>query len=94
MSTARGYTQTKPVMDELIFDRPDYFGIRFEDGRIVYLPLQEFPDIAELSSAERQDYHISGGDTLIFAHSDTVFHVEMFLGTYQTNAYQPLSQTT
>ncbi|TAE24992.1 MAG: DUF2442 domain-containing protein [Cytophagales bacterium] len=90
MSNSRGYVQTKPVIDELLFDRDEYMGILFEDDRIVYVPLHQFPDIAHLTPEQRQDYHISGGDTLLFADSDTVYHVEMFLGTYQTNAHKPV----
>jgi len=90
MSTPRGYIETKPVIDELIFDREGYLGVQFEDGRLIYVPVNQFPDIAQLTRSQREEYHISGGDTLIFADSDTIYHVEMFLGTYQTNAYKSI----
>ncbi|GAB2597338.1 hypothetical protein GCM10027190_51760 [Spirosoma areae] len=41
-----------------------------------------------MSPAQRRHYHIADGNIILFHDDDEVYHIQDFLGTYETNAYQ------
>lgn len=57
-------------------------------------PLSHFPGIANLSPAQRRRYHIADDTILMFRDDDEVYHIQDFLGTYETNAYQSPGKQT
>ncbi len=83
-----GFNSVKPECLRVSFLRPGYVTLHLADGRILAAPLSRFPGIAALSSSQRRQYHIADGDILMFRDDDEVYHIQDFLGTYETNAYQ------
>ncbi|MFM8916723.1 MAG: hypothetical protein ACKOGP_03135, partial [Bacteroidota bacterium] len=51
-----------------------------EDGRILIIPLKYFPDIKKLPVEKRKKYTIVDDRTVLFSHSDNVYHLENFIG--------------
>lgn len=62
--------------------------VELEDGRMIHVPLCNFPGIANLTPAQRRQHSIIGDTILMFRDDDEVYHIQDFLGTYETNAYQ------
>lgn len=55
---------------------------------MIYIPLSNFPGIANLTAGQRRQYSIIDDNILMFRDDDEVYHIQDFLGTYDTNAYQ------
>lgn len=85
---AIGFSTSKPEISRLSFLKAGFITLHLEDGRALSAPLAQFPGIAQLSPAQRRQYHIADGDILLFRDDDEVYHIQDFLGTYETNAYQ------
>lgn len=85
---AIGFSATKPEIIRVSFLKAGFITLYLEDGRILSSPLTNFPGIAQLSPARRRQYHIADGDIFLFRDDDEVYHIQDFLGTYETNAYQ------
>ena len=83
-----GFNVIKPEINRVSFRKEGFITLHLEDGRLVSAPLSRFPGIAQLSPAQRRQYHIADGDILMFRDDDEVYHIQDFLGTYETNAYQ------
>jgi hypothetical protein len=49
-------------------------------GRILIVPLKNFPEIKKLTSAQKNKYHIAGGISLDFDDSDEVYHINELIG--------------
>ena len=58
----------------------DTVRIFLRGGRILFVPVNKFPEIKKLSSSQRKSYHISGGISLDFDESDEVYHLNELLG--------------
>ena len=86
--TDYGFKTTKPEITRITFQKRGFVTLHLEDGRLVSVPLSRFPGIAELTAAQRRQYHIADGDIILFRDDDEVYHIQDFLGTYETNAYQ------
>lgn len=54
--------------------------LKLEDGRVIIVPLKYFPDIQKMPVEKRKKYTIVDDRTVIFAHSDSVYHLEDFMG--------------
>ena len=83
-----GFNVTKPEISRVSFRKAGFITLHLEDGRTLAAPLARFPGIAQLSPIQRRHYHIADGDILLFHDDDEVYHIQDFLGTYETNAYQ------
>ena len=83
-----GFNAVKPEIVRVSFRKAGFVTLHLEDGRALDAPLARFPGIAELSLSQRRHYHIADGDILMFRDDDEVYHIQDFLGTYETNAYQ------
>jgi hypothetical protein len=51
-----------------------------EDGRLFIIPLKYFPELKKLSVEKRKKYTIVDDRTILFAFSDSVYHLEDFIG--------------
>lgn len=70
----------KISIDKLIFDQPGKISIKMEDGRLFTTPLKYFPEIKKLSKEKRKKYTIVDERSIFFAHADTIYHLEDFIG--------------
>lgn len=83
-----GFNAGKPEIMRISFRKAGFITLHLEDGRALDAPLSRFPGIGQLSPAQRRRYHIADGDIVLFRDDDEVYHIQDFLGTYETNAYQ------
>ena len=67
-------------IEKVIFDMPGKITIKLEDGRIIITPLRYFPEIQKLSVDKRKKYTIVDDRTILFSYSDSVYHLEDFIG--------------
>ena len=88
MNTLQSFKTVKPIIDCISFRKPGYITIKLEDGRIIFTPLTHFPAIAGLTAKQRRQHQIVDDTILMFRDDDEVYHIQDFLGTYETNAYQ------
>jgi hypothetical protein len=58
----------------------ELMNIYLSGGRILSVPLKQFPEIARLSIIQRSKYHIAAGVSLDFEDSDEVYHLNELLG--------------
>ncbi|MBC8156106.1 MAG: hypothetical protein H7Z72_24725 [Bacteroidetes bacterium] len=83
-----GFNTVKPRINQISFKKAGYVTLNLADGRIVNVPLNRFPGLDRLTPVERRQYHIADGEIVLFHHDDEVYHIQDFLGTYETNAYK------
>ena len=62
------------------FDTPGKITLKLEDGRLIITPLKYFPEIKKMSVDKRRKYTIVDERTILFTHSDSVYHLEDFMG--------------
>ena len=67
-------------IEKVIFGMPGKITIKLEDGRIIITPLRYFPEIQKLSVDKRKKYTIVDDRTILFSYSDSVYHLEDFIG--------------
>jgi len=67
-------------IEKLLFDEPDEITIKSEDGRLLIIPLSDFPELQKLPFEKRKKYTIVNDRTILFAYSDSVYHLEDFIG--------------
>ncbi|MFM7054401.1 MAG: DUF2442 domain-containing protein [Bacteroidota bacterium] len=65
---------------KISFNLAGKISINLEDGRILIIPLKYFPDIKKLPVEKRKKYTIVDDRTVLFSHSDNVYHIEDFIG--------------
>ncbi len=73
-------TQTTLCIEKLKFDKPGKICIVLEDGRELSVPLKYFPELKKLTLEKRKKYTIVDDRTILFTHSDLVYHLEDFFG--------------
>lgn len=67
-------------IEKILFDTPGKIKIKLVDGRIIITPLRYFPESQRLSVDKRKKYTIVDDRTVLFFHSDSVYHLEDFIG--------------
>jgi hypothetical protein len=67
-------------IEKLSFNEPGKITIKMEDGRLFIIPLRYFPELQKLSVEKRKKYTIVDDRTILFAYSDSVYHLEDFIG--------------
>ena len=67
-------------IEKLLFNEPGKITIKMEDGRLFIIPLKYFPELQKLSVEKRKKYTIVDDSTILFAYSDSVYHLEDFIG--------------
>ncbi len=87
MKSKEGISKQKPLIKTIRFDQKGKMSVYLEDGRLVIVPLTFFPSIKKLSTSDRNDWHISNGQIIIFKNCDDVFHLEQILGTENQYSY-------
>lgn len=83
-----GFNSIIPEIVRVSFRKEGAITLHLEDGRTLSAPLNHFPGIEQLTVDQRKHYHISDGNVVMFQDDDEVYHIQDFLGTYETNAYQ------
>jgi len=71
---------TTMCIEKLLFNEPGKITIKMEDGRLFIIPIRYFPEIQKLSFEKRRKYTIVDDRTILFAYSDSVYHLEDFIG--------------
>jgi len=54
--------------------------LKLEDGRLIIVPLKYFPEIQKMSIDKRKKYTVVDDRTILFLYSDSVNHLEDFIG--------------
>ena len=88
MTDMQSFKDSKPVIGRISFRKTGFMAVELEDGRMIYIPLSNFPGIANLTPNQRRQHSIIDDTILMFRDDDEVYHIQDFLGTYETNAYQ------
>ncbi len=70
----------KICIGKLNFDIAGKISLKLEDGRVIIVPLKYFPDIQKLPVEKRKKYTIVDDRTVLFSYSDSVYHLEDFMG--------------
>ena len=83
-----GFNAISPAITRVSFRKTGAITLYLEDERMLSAPLSCFPGIKKLTTDQRKRYHIADGNILMFRDDDEVYHIQDFLGTYETNAYQ------
>ena len=71
---------TKICIEKLNFDLVGKISLKLEDGRVIIVPLKYFPDIQKLPVEKRKKHTIVDDRIVLFAYSDSVYHLEDFMG--------------
>jgi len=74
------FENTKIAIEKINFDSAGKISLKLEDGRVIIVPLKYFPEIQKLSVEKRKKFTIVDDRTILFAHSDNVYHLEDFMG--------------
>jgi hypothetical protein len=74
------FKNTTICIEKLLFNEPGKITIKMEDGRLFIIPLKYFPELKRLSVDKRKKYTIVDDRTILFAFSDSVYHLEDFIG--------------
>ncbi len=67
-------------IEKILFDMPGKITIKLEDGRIFISPLKYFPELQKLSIEKRKKYTIVDDRTILFSYTNSVYHLEDFIG--------------
>jgi hypothetical protein len=67
-------------IEKLSFNEPGKITIKMEGGRLFIIPLRYFPELQKLSVVKRKKYPLVDDRTILFAYSDSVYHLEDFIG--------------
>ncbi|MDX2189603.1 MAG: DUF2442 domain-containing protein [Bacteroidota bacterium] len=67
-------------IEKLNFNIKGKISMKFEDGREIIVPLKYFPEIQKMTSTKRKKYTIVDDRTILFSHSDLIYHLEDFMG--------------
>ena len=71
---------TRIGIKKLNFDIAGKITLKLEEGRLIIVPLKYFPDIQKLSVGKRKKYRIVDYRTVLFTFSDSIYHLEDFIG--------------
>ena len=71
---------TTMCIEKLLFNEAGKITIKMEDGRLFITPLRYFLELQKLSVDKRKKYTIVDDRTILFAYSDSVYHLEDFIG--------------
>jgi len=67
-------------IEKLNFEIPGKISLKLEDGRLIIVPLKYFPDLKKLPVEKRKKYTIVDDRTILFAFSNSIYHLEDFMG--------------
>lgn len=87
-----GFDSIIPEIVRVSFRKEGTITLYLEDGRTLSAPLDRFPGIATLTAEQRKCYHIADGVFLMFQDDDEIYHIQDFLGTFETNAHHSFTE--
>lgn len=61
------------------FEIPGKISLHLEDGREIIVPLKYFPELRKMTVEKREKCTIVDDTTLVFAYSDSIYHLEDFM---------------
>jgi hypothetical protein len=67
-------------IEKINFDLVGKISLKLEDGRVIIVPLKYFPDLQRLSVEKRKKYTIVDDRTVLLSFSNSVYHLEDFMG--------------
>ena len=67
-------------IEKILFDTPGKITLKLDDGRLIITPLKYFPEIQKMSIDKRKKCTIVDDRTILFVYSDSVYHLEDFMG--------------
>jgi len=67
-------------IEKILFDKPGKITLKLYDGRLIITPLKYFPEIQKMTVDKRKKHTIVDDRTILFAYSDSVYHLEDFMG--------------
>ena len=67
-------------IEKINFDVVGKISLKLEEGRVIIVPLKYFPDLQRLSVEKRKKYTIVDDRTVLFSFSNSVYHLEDFMG--------------
>ncbi len=76
-----GYWDIIPSVRSVNFPNPGQLQVDLDDGRVILMPLDQFPSIQQLTPEQRQHWY-KYGNGFSFDDSDEVIHVEQILGNF------------
>ena len=91
MSRQFGYGKTIPLIQSVSF-RGDKIIIHLADKRVLFLPMEQFPEIEKLTPSQRRKRKLLAGTGLMFDDLDAVFHVSDFLGTANSSGFSLVAE--
>lgn len=68
-------------IEKILFNTPGKITIKLEDGRMFISPIKYFPELKKLSVDKRKKYTIVDDRTILFSYTDSIYHIEDFIGT-------------
>ncbi|MBI4645197.1 MAG: hypothetical protein HY738_01060 [Bacteroidia bacterium] len=88
MKNTNGINGIRPKINKISFIHKEKMNIFLEDGRVVIVPLKYFPEIQNLSLAQRKKWYISDDEMFSFDDCNEIFHIEQVLGKEQNYKYK------
>ena len=67
-------------IEKIKFNTPGKIILVLEDGRELIVPIKYFPELKKLPLEKRKKYTIVDDRTILFTYSDSVYHLEDFMG--------------
>ncbi len=67
-------------IEKLNFDVAGKISLKLEDGRVIIVPLKYFPELKKMPVEKRKKYTIVDDRTILFFHSNAIYHLEDFMG--------------
>ena len=85
--TIEGFWDLKPRIKKVDFSMRGKISIYFQDGRVLIAPISSFPNIKTLTVSQRKKWYLFGNG-FSFEDCNEVFHIEQFLGNFQTYRHE------
>lgn len=66
-------------IQKVTFNFPGKISLKLRDGRIIIVPLKYFPELQKLALEKRKKCTVVDDRTVLFVHSDLVYHLKDFM---------------
>lgn len=76
-----GFNNIQPKIKMLKFEHRGKLSLYLEDGRVIIVPLSNFPPIRKLNYLQRKKWQILDGIGFTFQDTDELFHLSQILGS-------------
>jgi hypothetical protein len=75
-----GLKNSTICIEKLSFDVAGKISLKLDDGRVIIVPLKYFPELKKMPVEKRKKYTIVDDRTILFFHSNAIYHLEDFMG--------------